>query len=121
MMSGGAAIRPAVSVVTAFSVRFSTPSFGRGGVKIRRFARDPAKISRYRIVLAQRFYMLPKPRQFNIRESGMQRSMADRMHRNRIAPTAAFGNRMVPFDTPAKWAFAKPAGLRVGISHHDAR
>ena len=57
------------------------------------------------------------PFQFPVAEKGMDRPVADRMNRHRVAAAAALRDRVMPFDTTTQRTTAEKAGRPVLPSH----
>ena len=59
---------------------------------------------------------VPEQGELRIGEGPMQRPMANRMDRHRLAPAAALRNRMVTFAALSEQSAAQPASF-VGVGH----
>ena len=85
------------------------------------FVGDPAYEVGQRGVFLQDLGIRTTSGKLGVRESRMQRAMADGVNRNGLASAAALGHRMMPFDPVADNAFAQPAMQRIGIVHRHAK
>jgi len=86
-------------------------------MEVGRLGPDPGEKAAERRIGAERGRVVTDRRQLLVGKGGVDRTVADRMHRPRLPTAAAFRNRVMIFDPPAEWAAAQPAGLD-GIKRH---
>ena len=91
------------------------------GVEVGVFALNPREETADARVGPDRGCALAEDAKLRGRKGPVQRPMADRVDRNRLAPSAAPGHGMVIFDPGAEPASAKPAGLRLVSRHQQDR